>query len=187
VSVFLVAFVVVGIGLWLLSFAVEALRRTPREPKVLSSAPEIPIAYVDVDGFKLRYIRAGRGSNLVLLHTLRTQLDLFQELIPVLAQLFTVYAVDYPGHGFSDIPKGCYDADFFARFIERFLGVFDLRDVTLCGVSIGGAVALILAGRHNARVARVVAINPYDYAQGRGLARSSLAGWLITATSPVKP
>jgi len=184
-SLFLVAFIAVGIGLWLLSFAAEALRRAPKAPNALSWAPEIPIAYVDVDGFKLRYIRAGRGPNVVLLHTLRTQLDLFQGIIPGLAQHFTVYAVDYPGHGFSDIPKGRYDADFFARFIERFLDVLDLRDVTLCGVSIGGALALILAGRHNARVAGVAAINPYDYARGRGLGRSSLAGWLITATSRI--
>src|SRR5215467_4542514 len=179
-SLFLVAFLAAGVGLWLVSFAVEALRPTARAPKVLSWAPEIAIAYVDVGGCKLRYIRAGWGPNLVLLHTLRTQLDLFQKVIPFLAERFTVYAVDYPGHGFSDIPNGRYDADFFARFIEKFLDLLDLRDVTLCGVSIGGTIALMLAGRHNARVARVVAINPYDYARRRGLARSSLAGWLIT-------
>jgi pimeloyl-ACP methyl ester carboxylesterase len=46
--------------------------------------------------------------------------------------------------------------------------------VTLCGVSIGAAIALIMAGRRNARVASVVAINPYDYANGRGMARSSM-------------
>jgi pimeloyl-ACP methyl ester carboxylesterase len=42
-----------------------------------------------------------------------------------------------------------------------------------------------MAGRHNARVARVVAVNPYDYASGRGMARSSLPSWLITATSEI--
>jgi hypothetical protein len=29
-------------------------------------------------------------------------------------------------------------------------------------------------------VARVIAINPYDYAKGRGMARSSVFGWLVT-------
>ena len=47
-------------------------------------------------------------------------------------------------------------------------------------VSIGGSIALIVAARHNPRVARVIAINPYDYAKGRGMARSSLLGWFIT-------
>ena len=57
--------------------------------------------------------------------------------------------------------------------------------MTLSGVSIGGAIALILAGRRNPRIARVVAINPYDYAKGRGMARSSPLGWLITVTSNI--
>ena len=52
--------------------------------------------------------------------------------------------------------------------------------MTLAGVSIGGAIALIFASRRNPRVARVIAINPYDYAKGRGMARSSLFGWIVT-------
>src|SRR6516162_10517477 len=131
-------FVAVGVGLWLLSFVVEALRPAPKAPKALSWAPDIPVAYVGVGGCKLRYIKTGRGPNLVLLHTLRTQFDLFQKVIPALAKQFTVHALDYPGHGFSDIPKARYDTDFFVRFVEDFVDVLDLSDVTLCGVSIGG-------------------------------------------------
>jgi pimeloyl-ACP methyl ester carboxylesterase len=39
--------------------------------------------------------------------------------------------------------------------------------------------------RRNPRVVRVVAINPYDYAQGRGMARSSLLGRMTTYASLV--
>ena len=175
----------VGVGLWLLSFVVEALRPAPEAPKALRWAPDIPVAYVEVGGCKLRYIKAGRGPNLVLLHTLRTQFDLFEKVIPGLAKQFTVHTLDYPGHGFSDIPKARYDADFFVRFVEGFVDVLDLRDVTLCGVSIGGAIALLIAGRRNPRITQVMAINPYDYAKGRGMARSSLLGWMITTTSDI--
>src|SRR5262249_21396831 len=78
-----------------------------------------------------------------------------------------------------------YDADFFIRAVERFLETLDLHAVTICGVSIGGVIALALAGRRNARVVRVVAVNPYDYAGGRGMARSSLLGWMIVSTSEI--
>jgi hypothetical protein len=44
----------------------------------------------------IRHIKTGRGPNLVLLHTLRTQLDIFEKLMPLLAERFTVYALDYP-------------------------------------------------------------------------------------------
>jgi pimeloyl-ACP methyl ester carboxylesterase len=69
---------------------------------------------------------------------------------------------------------------FSPKRVEAFLEELDLRDVTLAGVSIGGSIALIIAARPNPRVARVIAINPYDYAKGRGMARSSSFGWLVT-------
>jgi len=43
---------------------------------------------------------------LVLLHTVRTQLDYFQRLIPLLKDRFTIYAPDYPALGWSDIKPG---------------------------------------------------------------------------------
>src|SRR3990170_2540751 len=175
---FLIVFAAVGIGVWLASFVVEALRPTPKPPAKLRWAPNIPIDTVEVGGNKLRFIKSGKGPALVLLHTLRTQLDLFEKVIPELSKHFTVYALDYPGHGYSDIPTARYDAAFFTDAVEGFLDKLDLRDVTLAGVSIGGSISLIIAARRNPRVARVIAINPYDYAKGRGMARSSLFGWL---------
>ncbi|HEY6254519.1 MAG TPA: alpha/beta hydrolase [Xanthobacteraceae bacterium] len=167
------------------SYLVEFLRAAPAAPEKLAWAPDIPIRHLDIGGGKVRYIKAGAGPNLVLLHTLRTQLDLFEKVVPDLAKHFTVYALDYPGHGYSDIPTARYDAEFFVRSVTSFLDALDLRDVTLSGVSIGGAIALIMASGRNARLARVMAINPYDYAKGRGMARSSLLGWMITATSEI--
>ena len=175
----LIIFAGVGLGVWLVSFVVEALRPAPKAPDKLRWAPNIPIDSVEVDGNRLRYIKTGKGPTLVLLHTLRTQLDLFEKLVPKLAKHFTVYALDYPGHGYSDIPKTRYDAAFFTYAVEGFLAKLDLRDVTLAGVSIGGSIPLIVGARRNPRVTRVIAVNPYDYAKGRGMARSSPLGWLI--------
>jgi pimeloyl-ACP methyl ester carboxylesterase len=176
-------FAAVGIGLWLASFVVEALRSVPQAPRRLRWAPDIKIDYVEVGGNNLRFIKSGAGPILVLLHTLRTQLDLFEKVVPELSKHFTVYALDYPGHGYSDIPQSRYDAAFFTAAVEGFLEKLDLRGITLMGVSIGGAIPLIIAARHNPRVTRVVAINPYDYAKGRGMARSSFLGWMITYAS----
>jgi pimeloyl-ACP methyl ester carboxylesterase len=182
-SVFI--FAGVGAAVWLLSFVVEALRPAPKPPAALPWDGNIPIDTVEVGGSRLRYIKTGSGPALVLLHTLRTQLDLFEKVVPDLARHFTVYALDYPGHGYSDIPKARYDATFFTQAVEGFLDRLDVRDVTLAGVSIGGSIALIVAARRNPRVARVVAINPYDYAKGRGMARSSLLGCILTYASLV--
>jgi len=174
-----------GLGLWLLSHVVEFLRPRPKTPTRLPWSDIIPINYIAIGGAKLRYIKVGSGPTIVLLHTLRTQLDLFEGVIPELSKHCTVYAFDYPGHGYSDIPRARYDAPFFVAAVERFLEAHDLRDVTLAGVSIGGVIPLLIAARRNARVARIVSVNPYDYAKGRGLARSSLFGWITTYASLV--
>jgi hypothetical protein len=88
-SAFLI-FVGVGIAVWLLSCVVEALRSAPQEPPKLRWAPELPIEHIEVDGIRLRYVRTGKGPNVVLLHTLRTQLDLFEKMIPELSKQFTL-------------------------------------------------------------------------------------------------
>jgi pimeloyl-ACP methyl ester carboxylesterase len=182
----LLGLVITGIAVVLVSFPVEATRRRPAAPKRLRWAPNIPIQYMAVKGTRLRYIKAGEGPVLVLLHTLRTQLDLFEKVVPELSKRFTVYALDYPGHGYSDIPAARYDAAFFTDTVEGFLEALDLRDVTLAGVSIGGSIALILASRNNPRVSRVVAVNPYDYARGRGIARSSLLARVVVRLADIE-
>src|SRR5213594_896505 len=156
------------------SYMVEALRAGPVAPDRLDWAPDVPIRYVDVNGTKLRYIASGQGPALVLLHTLRTQVDMFQKVLPDLAKRFRIYALDYPGHGYSDIPEATYSSEFFVTRVAQFLDQLDIRDAVIVGESIGGSIALLLAARHNPRVRAVVAINPYDYDGGRGIRRSSL-------------
>ena len=156
------------------SYMVEALRAGPVAPDRLDWAPDIPIRYVEVAGTNVRYIVAGRGPALVLLHTLRTQLDMFQKVVPALAKRFRVYALDYPGHGYSGIPEATYSSEFFVTRVAQFLDQLDIRDAVIVGESIGGSIALLLAARHNPRVRAVVAINPYDYDGGRGIRRSSV-------------
>jgi len=96
------------------------------------------------DGSRLRYFTAGSGPALVLMHTIRTQLDYFHRVIPQLWDSFTVYAFDLPGMGWSDIVPGARyeEADLRAAVVEFVTGL-DLHDVTLAGESLGGALAPI--------------------------------------------
>lgn len=170
---------------WLVSFVVEALRPVPQAPAAMPWDSGLRPEYVTVNGARLRYVKSGQGPVLVLLHTLRTQLDLFHKVIPELSRDFTVYALEYPGHGYSDIVDGAYDAEFFVKHVIGFLDVLDLKEVTLSGVSIGASISVIVAARRNPRVARIIPINPYDYYQGKGLARSSALGRFIATVSVI--
>ncbi len=171
--IILLSIAAILVGFVLLSYLIEALRRAPEPPAGVAWDPQIRSRYVEVGGVRLRYIMVGDRTPLVLFHTLRTHLDIFQKVIPALSRHFRVYAVDYPGHGFSDLPKAAYTPEFFFTSVAGFLKALDIRNAVVVGESIGGTLALLLAARANPHVAKVIAINTYDYDRGRGIHRGS--------------
>jgi len=136
-------------------------------------APSGKIEFAELaDGTRLRYLEAGSGpAALILLHTVRTQLDHFQLVIPKISHAFTVYAIDMPGMGWSDITPGVsYTEPALRRAIVEFVRTLDLNDVTLAGESMGSTVSLTASTELADRVRRVVAFNTYDYPKGVGRA-----------------
>ncbi|PTT79624.1 alpha/beta hydrolase [Pelomonas sp. HMWF004] len=129
---------------------------------------------------RLRYLTGGTGAPLVLLHTVRTQAEHFRHLIPLVQDRYTVYALDLPGMGYSEIvPGASYDEPAMREAVKRLITQLDLHDVTLLGESMGATLALTTAADLRERVRRVVAINAYDYAGG--IARSSLLARFVVA------
>jgi pimeloyl-ACP methyl ester carboxylesterase len=131
----------------------------------------------------IRYLRRGNGTPLVLLHTLRTQLEYFAPLLKELdTTKFDVIVPDLPGHGRSSAPTAAYTSTYFSDAIEALLDALDLHDAVVAGESIGASIALELAARRNPRLARVVALNPYDYGRWGGIRRSSILGNFVFTT-----
>lgn len=123
--------------------------------------------FIRPDGSRLRYYTVGSGPALVLMHTVRGQLDYFQRVIPQLWDHFTIYAVDLPGMGWSDIVPGApYEEPQLRAAVVEFVRGLDLHDVTLSGESLGGALSLSASIDLKDRVTRVVAFNSYDYPHG---------------------
>jgi pimeloyl-ACP methyl ester carboxylesterase len=133
------------------------------------------------DGSRLRYYTAGTGPPLVLIHTVRSQLDYFQRVIPLLWDHYTVYAVDLPGMGWSDIvPGALYEEPQLRSAVVEFVSGLNLDGVTLAGESLGGALALSASIDLKDRLSRVVAFNSYDYPSG--LERGN---WRLPGLGPV--
>lgn len=96
----------------------------------------------------------------------RTQLDYFQRVIPRLWDSHTVYALDLPGMGWSEIVPGAqYEEPDLRAAVVEFVTTMDLHEVTVVGES-GAALALHASIELNNRVSRVVAFNTYDYPGG---------------------
>jgi len=129
----------------------------------------------------IRYLDIGSGDPLVLMHTLRTQLDYFELLIPLLQERYRIIAPDLPGYGYSPAADGArIDEPFFRGAVIELMEGLDLRNATMVGESIGGVLALTAAATVPGRISRVIALNPYDYGDkfGGGI-RNSRYGWMI--------
>jgi pimeloyl-ACP methyl ester carboxylesterase len=140
------------------------------------------IGHVELSGGgRVRYLRVGSGAPLLLLHTVRTQLDHFQLVIPRITDAFTVYAVDLPGMGWSDIVAGAsYEEPALRAAVVRVVEHLDLTDLTLAGESMGATLSLTASVELRDRVRRIVAFNTYDFADG--IKRANLLARMVVGS-----
>lgn len=114
---------------------------------------------IEVDGLSTRYLEAGEGPPLVLLHALGESALNWRWVLPDLSRTHRVYAPDFPGFGGSGKPAADYSPDFFARFVAAFLDALGVGRAALAGNSLGGLVALRLALSDPQRVGSLALID----------------------------
>jgi pimeloyl-ACP methyl ester carboxylesterase len=135
-------------------------------PKMdIESSEQSPVAYseewVQVDGRRVRFWRAGSGLALVLVHGLLGYSFSWRHVIPQLALTWEVFAPDMPGSGFSECDSkiDCRLSSAANRLL-KFLDAAGISSCDLVGSSYGGATALMLAANHPLRVRRLVLVSP---------------------------
>jgi pimeloyl-ACP methyl ester carboxylesterase len=142
-----------------------------------SGAADIEEHWIELDGGRMRYLQAGSGPPLILLHGLLGYSFSWRFTIPALAPYATVYAPDMLGSGFSDRPAGIdHTIRGEAQRLLRFVDQLGISSFNLLGTSHGGAVGMMAAAcaidQSFSRVRRLVLVapvNPFS-AHGRRLA-----------------
>lgn len=110
---------------------------------------------IDVEGLRTRYLKAGEGPPLVLLHGVGTSSSEWSWVLPDLAHNNLVYAIDLPGYDGSCKPPD-YSPAFTASFVNAFLDAVEVESAVVVGHSFGGLVALHLALSEPTRVSVLV-------------------------------
>ena len=98
----------------------------------------------------------GAGPPLVLVNSLGTALDLWEPQVGPLAARFRLVRYDQRGHGGTPAPEGPYTIAELAGDALELLDRLGLERVSVCGLSIGGAVATWIAANAPERVDRLV-------------------------------
>jgi pimeloyl-ACP methyl ester carboxylesterase len=117
-------------------------------------------------GSRARWLEAGAGDAVVLVHGLGNNAQVWRQVIPALARRHRVLAPDLPGFGRSS-PSGTRGllrayAQFVAALVEREAG----GRAALVGNSVGGAVVLRVALERPELVSRLVLVDPAGVGQG---------------------
>jgi pimeloyl-ACP methyl ester carboxylesterase len=114
---------------------------------------------VSARGARIRFVEAGEGAPLVLVHDALASKETFEGAIERLARSFHVVAPDLPGFGASEKPdpmRYAYGYDAFAEAVFDLVAALGLGRVHVCGHAMGAGVALTLAAKRPATVHKLV-------------------------------
>lgn len=148
---------------------------TPKTEEKLNPAAARPRAgspiweehWLDLAGGRMRYLQAGTGRPLILVHGLMGYSFSWRFTIPALAPHATVYAIDNLGAGLSVSPEGM-DCSMraTAERVLQFVDALGIQDFDLLGTSHGGAVAMLAAAtlseHHDPRLKRLILVAPVN-------------------------
>lgn len=89
--------------------------------------------YIQLNGQILYYEKYGEGQPFLLVHGNGETHEIFDVLIPELAEHYTVYAIDSRGHGLSASPKELHYMD-MADDMAAFIDALELKAPLFYGV-----------------------------------------------------
>ena len=117
---------------------------------------------IEAGGGRLRVLDIGQGDGapVVLVHGFGADLNAWMFNQPALASGRRVVALDLPGHGGSIKQVGAGDAETFSSAVADALAVLGIARFHLVGHSMGGAIALVLAGKMPQQIASLTLLAP---------------------------
>jgi pimeloyl-ACP methyl ester carboxylesterase len=119
---------------------------------------------VQLHGHRVVYRIAGEDPTghrpvLLLVHGMAGSSSTWREVMPALAQRYTVIAPDLPGHGESDKPLQDYSLGAQANALRDLLVATGIDRATIVGQSLGGGIAMQLAYQHPQHCERLVLVS----------------------------
>jgi 3-oxoadipate enol-lactonase len=104
----------------------------------------------------INYVEEGSGAPLLLMHGAGNSIDLWRDVIPLLADRYRVIAADFPGHGDSSAPRRHLTIPDLADLMAELMGGIGIGIFAAAGTSLGGFVSLELAARYPKRISAIV-------------------------------
>ena len=131
---------------------------------------------VVIFGQKIRYVEAGSGPTVILLHGLGGNSQSWMFTVGPLAEKFHVIVPDQIGFGTSDKPVINYRVRTYVDFLDEFYKQLKIERATLVGHSMGGWIAATFTVTFPEKVDRLVMADAAGYAPPANFDFKSLYG-----------
>jgi len=120
---------------------------------------------VDVAGTRARYLEAGAGSPLLLLHGLGQSSTAWRRVMPAFSSRHRTIALDLPGFGESPAPvaQPYGGPEYFSKVVEATTSALGLGSLDAIGHSAGGLALMLDALRSPQRYRRIVLVDPVGF------------------------
>lgn len=111
-----------------------------------------------IDEIILHYQVEGssQATPLVFINSLGSDLRIWDAVAAHFVDHYTIVRYDKRGHGLSDSPPGPYTIQQHADDLAGLLDHLGIKHAILCGISVGGMIALAFATSHPQRTHRLV-------------------------------
>lgn len=113
------------------------------------------------NGLSTRVLDTGGDKpTLVLLHGLANAIEIWDRVLPSLAERFRVVAFDLPGFGEASRPDAAYDSPFFVEQMKALLDTLAIERAHLVGSSLGASVIVRFSAQNLHRIDKAVLAAP---------------------------
>jgi 3-oxoadipate enol-lactonase len=116
------------------------------------------MTFVEAEGVRLHWrVEGPQGApTIVFVNSLGTDLSMWDPQVAALRSSFRVVRHDARGHGASDSPAGPYSIELLGADVLGLLDRLAIDRAHVCGISMGGLVAMWLAATHPERIERAI-------------------------------
>jgi 3-oxoadipate enol-lactonase len=114
---------------------------------------------IRANGISINYEIKGRGENLVLIHGLGDNLNMWYHQVPVFSKSYRVITYDTRGSGKTESPEGEYSISLLVDDVCELVRSLKVEGAYFLGYSMGGRVALELTLKYPEMVKAFVLAN----------------------------
>lgn len=123
------------------------------------------------------------GKTVIFLHGWGVDSQLWLKVVPELTKKnWSMYFLDLPGFGLSQIPDNTYGIDDYKSIVNEFINKLGLKKIALIGHSFGGSIGIKIAVENPTLLDKLILVNAAGI---RDSSRKGLKGTLAKLISPV--